>query len=246
MNVTGILAASITLAVAAAAPHAWLDAPRPAGWSYRVAMPAAPPYRLNGRIVPGGKDPELLPGGRCASTVRRARTAPERSVAARGWFIGRVVPPLPSSTSRGSWAVVMGISGADGMCRGLGYQLFAFRSGVYVGTLSGGERGRLHLAKTLLEGGNVLLLDEPSNDLDVETLRALEDALSEFAGTVMVISHDRWFLDRIATHIIAFEGDSQVVFFEGNYQDYEANKRARLGEEGARPHRLRYRPLTLP
>jgi sulfate-transporting ATPase len=115
-----------------------------------------------------------------------------------------------------------------------------------VGSLSGGERGRLHLAKTLLAGGNVLLLDEPSNDLDVETLRALEDALSEFAGTVMVISHDRWFLDRIATHIIAFEGDSRVFFFEGNYQEYEANKRARLGEEAARPHRLRYRPLTLP
>jgi sulfate-transporting ATPase len=115
-----------------------------------------------------------------------------------------------------------------------------------VGTLSGGERGRLHLAKTLLEGGNVLLLDEPSNDLDVETLRALEDALSEFAGTVLVISHDRWFLDRIATHIIAFEGDSSVYFFEGNYQEYEANKKARLGEEAARPHRLRYRPLTLP
>jgi energy-dependent translational throttle protein EttA len=114
-----------------------------------------------------------------------------------------------------------------------------------VGNLSGGERGRLHLAKTLLSGGNVLLLDEPSNDLDVETLRALEDALSEFAGTVMVISHDRWFLDRIATHIIAFEGDSRVVFFEGNYQEYEANKRARLGEEAARPHRLRYRPLTI-
>jgi sulfate-transporting ATPase len=115
-----------------------------------------------------------------------------------------------------------------------------------VGTLSGGERGRLHLAKTLLEGGNVLLLDEPSNDLDVETLRALEDALDEFAGTVLVISHDRWFLDRIATHIIAFEGDSSVYFFEGNYQEYEANKKARLGEEAARPHRLRYRPLTLP
>jgi sulfate-transporting ATPase len=114
-----------------------------------------------------------------------------------------------------------------------------------IGTLSGGERGRLHLAKTLISGGNVLLLDEPSNDLDVETLRALEDALSEFAGTVMVISHDRWFLDRIATHIIAFEGDSRVFFFEGNYQEYEANKKARLGEEAARPHRLRYRPLTL-
>ena len=115
-----------------------------------------------------------------------------------------------------------------------------------VGTLSGGERGRLHLAKTLLEGGNVLLLDEPSNDLDVETLRALEDALGEFAGTVLVISHDRWFLDRIATHIIAFEGDSRVRFFEGNYHEYEADKIARLGEEAARPHRLRYRPLTLP
>jgi sulfate-transporting ATPase len=115
-----------------------------------------------------------------------------------------------------------------------------------VGALSGGERGRLHLAKTLLEGGNVLLLDEPSNDLDVETLRALEDALGEFAGTVLVISHDRWFLDRIATHIIAFEGDSRVRFFEGNYHEYEADKIARLGEEAARPHRLRYRPLTLP
>ncbi len=114
-----------------------------------------------------------------------------------------------------------------------------------VGTLSGGERGRLHLAKTLLAGANVLLLDEPSNDLDVETLRALEDALGEFAGTVLVISHDRWFLDRIATHIIAFEGDSRVYFFEGNYQEYEANKKARLGEEAARPHRIRYRPLAL-
>jgi sulfate-transporting ATPase len=115
-----------------------------------------------------------------------------------------------------------------------------------VGSLSGGERGRLHLAKTLLIGANVLLLDEPSNDLDVETLRSLEDALGEFAGTVLVISHDRWFLDRIATHIIAFEGDSRVHFFEGNYAEYEENKKQRLGEEAARPHRLRYRPLTLP
>ncbi|ARP87687.1 energy-dependent translational throttle protein EttA [Bordetella genomosp. 9] len=112
-----------------------------------------------------------------------------------------------------------------------------------VGQLSGGERGRLHLAKTLIAGGNVLLLDEPSNDLDVETLRALEDALLEFPGSVMVISHDRWFLDRIATHILAFEGDSQVVFFDGNYQEYEADKRRRLGEEGAKPKRLRYKPL---
>lgn len=113
-----------------------------------------------------------------------------------------------------------------------------------VGSLSGGERGRLHLAKTLAAGGNVLLLDEPSNDLDVETLRALEEALLEFAGCVVVISHDRWFLDRIATHILAFEGDSQVVFFNGNYQEYEADKRKRLGDEAAQPKRLRYRPIT--
>jgi sulfate-transporting ATPase len=112
-----------------------------------------------------------------------------------------------------------------------------------VGQLSGGERGRLHLAATLLKGGNVLLLDEPSNDLDVETLRALEDALLEFAGSVLVISHDRWFLDRIATHILACESDSQWRFFEGNYQEYEADKKKRLGEEGARPHRIRYKAL---
>jgi sulfate-transporting ATPase len=114
-----------------------------------------------------------------------------------------------------------------------------------IGTLSGGERGRLHLAKTLISGANVLLLDEPSNDLDVETLRALEDALGEFAGTVLVVSHDRWFLDRVATHILAFEDDARVVFHEGNYQEYEADKKARLGEEAARPHRIRYKPLTL-
>jgi sulfate-transporting ATPase len=112
-----------------------------------------------------------------------------------------------------------------------------------VGTLSGGERGRLHLAKTLIAGANMLLLDEPSNDLDVETLRALEDALLEFAGCVMVISHDRWFLDRIATHILACEGDSQWVFFDGNYQEYEADKKKRLGEEGAKPHRMRFKAL---
>ena len=112
-----------------------------------------------------------------------------------------------------------------------------------VGSLSGGERGRLHIAKTLIAGGNVLLLDEPSNDLDVETLRALEDALLEFAGSVMVISHDRWFLDRIATHILAAEGDSQWVFFDGNYQEYEADKVRRLGEEGAKPKRMRFKAL---
>jgi energy-dependent translational throttle protein EttA len=113
-----------------------------------------------------------------------------------------------------------------------------------VGQLSGGERGRLHLAKTLISGGNVLLLDEPSNDLDVETLRALEDALLEFAGCVLVISHDRWFLDRIATHILAAEGDSQWTFFNGNYQEYEADKRKRLGEDGAKPKRIRYKPIS--
>ena len=112
-----------------------------------------------------------------------------------------------------------------------------------VGMLSGGERGRLHLAKTLIAGGNVLLLDEPSNDLDVETLRAWEDALLEFAGSIMVISHDRWFLDRIATHILAAEGDSQWVFFDGNYQEYEADKKRRLGEEGAKPKRVRFKAL---
>jgi ATPase subunit of ABC transporter with duplicated ATPase domains len=112
-----------------------------------------------------------------------------------------------------------------------------------VGSLSGGERGRLHLAKTLLQGGNVLLLDEPSNDLDIETLRALEDALLEFPGNTFVISHDRWFLDRIATHILAFEGDSHVEFFQGNYREYEEDKKRRLGEEGAKPHRLKFKAL---
>src|SRR5690606_12318639 len=112
-----------------------------------------------------------------------------------------------------------------------------------VGNLSGGERGRLHLAKTLTAGGNVLLLDDPSNDLDVETLRALEDALLEFAGCVLVISHDRWFLDRIATHILAAEGDSQWNFFTGNYREYEEDKRRRLGDEDATPKRLRYKAI---
>ena len=116
--------------------------------------------------------------------------------------------------------------------------------GKMVGNLSGGERGRLHLAKTLISGGNVLLLDEPSNDLDVETLRALEDALLEFSGCVMVISHDRWFLDRIATHILACEGESQWTFFNGNYNEYEEDKKKRLGDEGAKPKRIRYKPIT--
>ncbi|MDP2809731.1 MAG: energy-dependent translational throttle protein EttA [Rhodocyclaceae bacterium] len=116
--------------------------------------------------------------------------------------------------------------------------------GKIVGNLSGGERGRLHLATTLIQGGNVLLLDEPSNDLDVETLRALEDALLEFSGCVLVISHDRWFLDRIATHILACEGESQWNFFAGNYHEYEEDKKRRLGEEGAKPRRIRYKPIS--
>ena len=124
---------------------------------------------------------------------------------------------------------------------------FNFKGGdqqKHVGQLSGGERGRLHMAKTLIAGGNVLLLDEPSNDLDVETLRALEDALLEFGGSVLVISHDRWFLDRICTHILACEGNSQWTFFNGNYHEYEEDKKRRLGEEGAKPKRIRYKPIT--
>jgi len=124
---------------------------------------------------------------------------------------------------------------------------FAFRGSDQqrkVGVLSGGERNRLHLAKLLKEGGNVLLLDEPTNDLDVDTLRALENAILDFAGCVLVISHDRWFLDRVATHIMAFEGDSRVYWFEGNYQEYEESRRQRLGEEAAQPHRLKYRKLV--
>jgi ATPase subunit of ABC transporter with duplicated ATPase domains len=113
-----------------------------------------------------------------------------------------------------------------------------------VGMLSGGERNRVHLAKMLKESANVLLLDEPTNDLDVNTLRALEEALENFAGCAVVISHDRWFLDRIATHILAFEGDSRVVWFEGNYSEYEADRRERLGDAAEQPHRIKYRQLT--
>ncbi|MGH7031666.1 MAG: ATP-binding cassette domain-containing protein, partial [Stellaceae bacterium] len=112
-----------------------------------------------------------------------------------------------------------------------------------VGQLSGGERNRVHLAKMLKEGANVLLLDEPTNDLDVDTLRALEEALLDFAGCAVIVTHDRWFLDRVATHILAFEGDSQVVWFEGNYADYEADRRRRRGSDADQPHRIRYKPL---
>ena len=114
-----------------------------------------------------------------------------------------------------------------------------------VGDLSGGEMNRLHLARTLKKGGNVLLLDEPTNDLDVDTLRALEEALLDFGGCAVVISHDRWFLDRIATHILAFEGESQTVWFEGNYQEYEADRKRRLGIEADQPHRIKYKRLAV-
>ena len=113
-----------------------------------------------------------------------------------------------------------------------------------VGVLSGGERNRLHLAKLLKEGGNVLLLDEPTNDLDVDTLRALEDAILRFAGCVLVVSHDRWFLDRICTHILAFEGESRAVFYPGDWTEYEEDRKKRLGEEADRPHRIKYKKLV--
>jgi ATPase subunit of ABC transporter with duplicated ATPase domains len=114
-----------------------------------------------------------------------------------------------------------------------------------VGQLSGGERNRVHLAKMLKEGHNVLLLDEPTNDLDVDTLRALEDAVDNFAGCAVIISHDRWFLDRIATHILAYEGDSQVVFFEGNYEEYEADRHRRLGTDADQPHRVKFKKFAV-
>ncbi len=113
-----------------------------------------------------------------------------------------------------------------------------------VGQLSGGERNRVHLANMLKSGANVLLLDEPTNDLDIDTLRALEEAIADFAGCVLITSHDRWFLDRLATHILAFEGDSHVEWFEGNYEDYEADKKRRLGDDALEPHRIKYKPLT--
>ena len=150
---------------------------------------------------------------------------------------GRRSPAAPSSSSSASrqitsraYVASFNFKGADQQKR--------------VSDLSGGERNRVHLAKLLKTGGNLLLLDEPTNDLDVDTLRALEDALLDFAGCAVVISHDRWFLDRIATHMLAFEGDSQVVWFEGNYQDYEADRKKRLGAAAEQPHRIRYKPIN--
>src|SRR6266702_2963513 len=206
---------------------------------------------LSFKVPPGAIVGIIGPNGAGKSTLFRMITGKEKADKGK-IVIGPTVKMAHVDQSRDAleggktvWEYIS--QGADALTVGK----FEMPSRVYVGrfnfkgpdqqkkidTLSGGERGRLHLAKTLITGGNVLLLDEPSNDLDVETLRALEDALLEFAGCVMVISHDRWFLDRIATHILAFEGDSRVVWFEGNYSDYEADRKARLGAEAETPHR---------
>ena len=213
--------------------------------------------KLSFKVPPGAIVGIIGPNGAGKSTLFRMITGAEKPDSGTV-TIGKTVQLAYVDQSRdaldGSKTVWEEISGGNDMITVGRFQMpsraylgrFNFRGAdqqKHVGTLSGGERGRLHLAKMLASGSNVLLLDEPSNDIDVETLRALEEALLEFGGSVMVISHDRWFLDRIATHILAFEGDSHAVFFNGNYQEYEADKRKRLGEEGARPKRLRYKPL---
>ncbi|MCE7916802.1 MAG: energy-dependent translational throttle protein EttA, partial [Nitrosomonas sp. PRO5] len=213
---------------------------------------------LSFRIPPGAIVGIIGPNGAGKSTLFRMITGKEQPDTGE-IKIGETVKIAHVDQSRDalsdSQTVFQAISGGNDMLIVGKYEVparaylgrFNFKGSdqqKITGTLSGGERGRLHLAKTLIAGGNVLLLDEPSNDLDVETLRALENALLEFAGCVLVISHDRWFLDRIATHILAFEGNSQVTFFTGNYQEYEADKRQRLGEEAAKPKRIRYKPIT--
>ncbi len=212
---------------------------------------------LSFKVPPGAIVGVIGPNGAGKSTLFRM-IAGQESPDAGEVALGPTVRLVYEDQSRGALpddkTVWETISGGQDMLNVGKFQVasraycgrFNFKGGdqqKIVGQLSGGERGRLHLAKTLIAGGNVLLLDEPSNDLDVETLRALEDALLEFAGCIMVTSHDRWFLDRIATHILAAEGDSHWNFFTGNYQEYEADKRRRLGDEAARPHRLRFKPL---
>jgi sulfate-transporting ATPase len=213
--------------------------------------------KLSFQVPPGGIVGIIGPNGAGKSTLFRMITGKEKPDSGR-IAIGKTVKLAHVDQSRDELAseksVWEDVSGGQDTISVGRFQMpsrsylarFNFRGAdqqKLVGQLSGGERGRLHLAKMLVSGANVLLLDEPSNDLDVETLRALEEALLEFAGSVLVISHDRWFLDRIATHILAFEGDSQVVFFNGNYQEYEADKKKRLGEEAARPHRIKYKAL---
>jgi sulfate-transporting ATPase len=213
--------------------------------------------KLSFTVPPGAIVGIIGPNGAGKSTLFKLITKKEKPGAGEV-VIGKTVKLAHVDQSRDELSadksVFQDVSGGNDMLTVGKFQMpsrsylarFNFRGAdqqKLVGQLSGGERGRLHLAKMLISGANVLLLDEPSNDLDVETLRALEEALLEFAGSVLVISHDRWFLDRIATHILAFEGDSQAVFFNGNYQEYEADKRKRLGEEASRPHRIRYKAL---
>ena len=212
---------------------------------------------LSFAVPPGAIVGIIGPNGAGKSTLFRmitGREKPTRGEVAIGSTVKMAVVDQSRETLEGDKTVFEFVSGGSDV---LTVGKFEMPSRAYlgrfnfkgtdqskkVGNLSGGERGRLHLAKTLIAGGNVLLLDEPSNDLDVETLRALEDALLEFAGSILVISHDRWFLDRIATHILAAEGDSKWTFFNGNYQEYEADKKKRLGEEGAKPKRIRFKPL---
>jgi sulfate-transporting ATPase len=214
--------------------------------------------KLSFKVPPGAIVGIIGPNGAGKSTLFRMLIGKEQADAGK-ISIGKTVKLAHVDQSRDELAaektVFEDIGGGQDMLTVGKFQMptrsylarFNFRGADQqkpVGQLSGGERGRLHLARVLMSGANVLLLDEPSNDLDVETLRALEEALLEFAGSVLVISHDRWFLDRIATHILAFEGDSQLVFFSGNYQEYEADKKKRLGEEAAKPHRIRYKALT--
>ena len=213
--------------------------------------------KLSFQVPPGAIVGIIGPNGAGKSTLFKLITKKEKPDAGK-IVIGKTVKIAHVDQSRDALqadkTVFEDVSGGNDMLTMGKFQMpsrsylarFNFRGADQqkpVGQLSGGERGRLHLAKMLISGANVLLLDEPSNDLDVETLRALEEALLEFAGCVLVISHDRWFLDRIATHILASEDDSQWVFFNGNYQEYEADKKKRLGEEAARPHRIRFKPL---
>jgi len=213
--------------------------------------------KLSLKVPPGAIVGIIGPNGAGKSTLFKLITKKEKPDAGK-IVIGKTVKIAHVDQSRDALqadkTVFEDVSGGNDMLTMGKFQMpsrsylarFNFRGADQqkpVGQLSGGERGRLHLAKMLISGANVLLLDEPSNDLDVETLRALEEALLEFAGCVLVISHDRWFLDRIATHILASEDDSQWVFFNGNYQEYEADKKKRLGEEAARPHRIRFKPL---
>jgi len=213
---------------------------------------------VNFKLPPGGIVGIIGPNGAGKTTLFRLLTAVEKPDAGT-IRIGPTVKLAYVDQSRQTLddkkTVWQEISGGQDIIRVEGYETtsrgyvgrFNFKGTQqqqFIGDLSGGERNRVHLAKVLREGGNVLLLDEPTNDLDIETLRALEDALLNFPGCAVVISHDRWFLDRIATHILAFEGNSEVVWFEGNYQEYVADLKHRRGEDAAQPHRLKYRRLT--